>query len=54
VDQADDAPGDQVLAIRSATARIERSRRDRSGEREVRDDALDARWSVHHSPRAGT
>jgi hypothetical protein len=52
VHQADDAPRDQVLAVRPAASRIERSRRDRSREGKVRDDAFAARRSVHLSPRS--
>jgi hypothetical protein len=47
VHQADDAPGDQVLAVRAAAARIERARGHRPREGKVRDDALAARRSVH-------
>src|SRR5581483_6553546 len=40
LDEAEHAPGDEVLAVRAAAARIERSRGHRPREGEVRDDAL--------------
>jgi hypothetical protein len=54
LDKSNDAPRDQVLAIRPAAPRIKRSCRDRSREGKVRDDALSARRSVHsrHAPPA--
>ena len=54
LDEPDDAPGDEVLAVRSAAARIERARCDRPCEPEVRDDALVARLNVHSSLPGGT
>ena len=54
LDEPDDTPRDEVLAVRPATSRIERARRDRSCESEVRDDALVGRLNVHSSLPGGT
>src|SRR5207302_9555279 len=52
LDQTDDAPCDEVLAVVPATARIQRPRGDGPREREVRDDALVARRFRQRSPPA--
>ena len=49
MDQAQDAPGHEVLAIGATAPRVERARRDRPGEAEVRDDAFVARLQIHSS-----
>jgi hypothetical protein len=54
LDEPDDAPGHEVLAIGAAAARIERARGDRSGEPEVRDDAFVARLKIHFPLPGGT
>jgi hypothetical protein len=54
LDQADDPPGDEIFAVRAAAARIERARRDRPRESEVRDDAFVARPNVHSPLPGGT
>ena len=54
LDQPDDSPGHEILTIGAAAARIERARSDRSGEREVRDDAFVARLQIHSSLPGGT
>ena len=52
--EPDDAPGDQILAVRSAAARIERPRCHGPREAEVRDDAFVARLRIHSSLPGGT
>jgi hypothetical protein len=54
LDQSEHAPGNEVLAIGAAAAGIERARRDRPGESEVRDDAFVARLQIHSSLPGGT
>jgi HD domain-containing protein len=54
LDQSEHAPRDEVLAISAAAAGIERARRDRPGESEVRDDAFVARLQIHSSLPGGT
>ena len=54
LDQAQDAPRHEVLAIGPAAARIERARRDRPREAQVRDDAFVARSNLHSSLPGGT
>jgi hypothetical protein len=54
LDQTDDAPGHQILAIGPAAARVERARCDRSSEPEVRDDAFVARLKIHSPLPGGT
>jgi hypothetical protein len=52
--ESDDSPRHQVLAVRSAAARIERPRCHRPRESEVRDDAFVARLRIHSSLPGGT
>jgi hypothetical protein len=54
LDEPHDAPGHQVLAIGSAAARIERTRRHRPRESEMRDDAFVTRLQIHSSLPGGT
>ncbi len=54
LNEADHSPRDEVLAVRSAAARIQRARGDRSRESEVRDDALVTRLNFHSSLPGGT
>ena len=52
--QTQHAPRDQVLSIRSVASRIERPRRDRPREAEVRDDAFVALLHIHSVLPGGT
>ncbi len=54
LDQTEHAPRDQILTVRPVAPRIERPRRDRPREAEVRDDAFVARLHIHSPLPGGT
>jgi len=54
LDETEHAPGDEVLAVGAAAARIERARGHRPCESEVRDDAVVVRLQIHSSLPGGT
>jgi hypothetical protein len=44
LNEADQTPGDEILAVGAAAARVDRAGGDRSRELEVRDDAVISDW----------